>query len=80
MPRQNVLFNEKGFRELAKRYAQLTAEIEAVADKMKAHRMSQHVSMAHTATIWEGIVSAKKFIRQAHAKIDSWLDEQQTII
>lgn len=80
MPRQNVAFNEKGFRELAKRYAQLTAEIEAVADKMKANRMSQHVSMAHTATICEGIASTKKFIRQAHAKIDSWLDEQETII
>lgn len=80
MPRQNVLFNERGFRELAKRYAQLAADLESVAEKMKQHKMSQHVSMAHTATISDGITSTKKFIRQAHAKLDAWLDEQMSPI
>lgn len=80
MPRQNVLFNEKGFRELAKRYAALAAELEAVADKMRASKMTGHVSMAHTAMIHDGLVSTKKFVRQAHAKLDAYLDEQANLI
>lgn len=80
MPRKNVLFNERGFRDLAKRYAQLATEIEAVADKMRSHKMSHHISMAHTAAISDGITSTKKFIRQAHAKLDAWLDEQNQLI
>lgn len=73
MPRQNVLFNEKGFRELAKRYAALAAELEAVAEKMRAAKMTCHVSMAHTAMIHQGLVSSRKFVRQAHSKLDAYL-------
>lgn len=76
MPRQNVRFNEKGFRELAKKYAQMADELEAIAEKMKAARMTSHVSMAHTATIHEGLLASRKFVRQANDKIDTWIDRQ----
>lgn len=79
MPRQNVLFNEKGFRELAKKYAKLAAELEAIAEKMKAAKMTGHVSMAHTATIHEGLLASRKFLRQANDKIDTWIDRQSLL-
>lgn len=77
MSRVNQPHNYRSVGELAKDFTELSEKLVELSARFKKELGAKgKVRLAHQVSIDQGILAARKFIREAHTKLDNLADEK----
>ena len=80
MPRQNTSHTEASLRSLAAVYYETAQKLTALADRFRKDKIKGSLSLGHQKGLEAGLVSARRFIREANAKLDYWVEDSRGIL